>query len=77
MLAKTVKEVVADTVRPLANEIDKLAKEIRGQEAAEEALEQTTKKGMCFEEEVLEDLQQWAQFAGAEVHHANSRSLGE
>jgi len=70
VLAKTVQEVVADTVRPLANEIDKLAKEIRGQEAAEEALEQTTKKGMCYEEEVLEGLQQWAEFAGAEVHHA-------
>ena len=70
VLAKTVREVVADTVRPLANEIDKLAKEIRGQEAAEEALEQTTKKGMCYDEEVLEDSQQWAEFAGAELHHA-------
>src|SRR5260370_6482376 len=48
-LAKAVKEVVAEAVSPLASEVDKLAKEVRGQEAAEEALEQTTKKGPSFE----------------------------
>jgi len=75
-LARAVKEVVADAVRPLASEVDKLAKEIRGQEAAEEALEQTTKKGSDYEEEVLEDLQNWAVLTGAEVHHvgADNRS---
>lgn len=71
-LARAVKEVVADAVRPLANEVDKLAKEIRGQEAAEEALEQTTKKGPDYEEEVLEDLQNWSALTGAEVHHVGT-----
>jgi len=68
-LARAVKEVVAEAVAPVASELDKLAKEVRGQEAAEEALEQTTQKGPDYENEVLEELQQWAALVGAEVHH--------
>src|SRR5207302_10218088 len=68
-LARAVKEVVAEAVRPVATELDKLAKEVRGREAAEEALEQTTKKGPDYENEVLQELQQWAGLLGAEVHH--------
>lgn len=68
-LARAVKEVVAEAVKPVASELDKLAKEVRGQEAAEEALEQTTQKGSSYENEVLEELQQWAALVGAEVHH--------
>lgn len=68
-LARAVKEVVAEAVKPVASELDKLAKEVRGQEAAEEALEQTTKKGPDYENEVLEELHQWAALVGAEVHH--------
>lgn len=71
-LARAVKEVVADAVKPLAGEIDKLTKEVRGQEAAEEALEQTTKKGPDYEEEVLEDLQSWSLLTGAEVHYVGT-----
>jgi len=67
-LAKVVKEVVADTIKPLADEVDALAKEVRGQEAAEEALSQTTQKGLDYEDEVVEQLQQWAEYNGAEVH---------
>ena len=67
-LAKVVKEVVADTIKPLADEVDALAKEVRGQEAAEEALSQTTKKGLDYEDEVVEQLQGWAEYNGAEVH---------
>jgi len=72
VLASAVKEVVADAVKPLAHELDKLAKEVRGQDAAQEALEQTTKKSSDYEEEILADLQEWAGFAGAEVHHVGS-----
>lgn len=68
-LAKAVKEVVAEAVNPLATEVDKLAKEVRGQEAAAEALEQTTLKGTPYEEEVTGILQAWARAAGAEVDH--------
>jgi hypothetical protein len=68
-LAKAVKEVVADAVIPLATEVDKLTKEVRGQEAAAEAIEQTTLKGAPYEEEVTGILQAWAQVVGAEVHH--------
>jgi hypothetical protein len=68
-LAIAVKQVVSEAVKPLADEVDKLAKEVRGQEAAEEALEQTTGKGKTFEEEVLEDLHQWSAFAGAGIHY--------
>lgn len=69
VLAKAVKEVVAEAVNPLATEVDKLTKEVRGQEAAAEALEQTTLKGTPYEEEVTGILQGWARAAGAEVHH--------
>jgi hypothetical protein len=50
-------EVVGEAIKPVATELDKLAKEVRGQEAAEGALEQTTKKSPDYENEVLEDLQ--------------------
>lgn len=68
-LTRAVREVVSESVKPLATEVDRLAKEIRGQQAAEEALQQTTEKGPAYEEEVLHDLQQWAKFSGAEVHY--------
>jgi hypothetical protein len=71
-LARAVKEVVAEAVKPVASELDKLAKEVRGREAAEEALEQTTKKGPDYENEVLQELQQWAGFMSAEVHHVGT-----
>jgi hypothetical protein len=71
-LASAVKQVVSEAVKPLADEVDKLAKEVRGQEAAEEALEQTTSKGQTYEEEVLEDLHQWSAFAGAEIHYVGT-----
>jgi hypothetical protein len=67
-LAKVVKEVVAETIKPLAEEVDALAKEVRGQEAAEEALSQTTKKGFDYEDEVVEQLQEWAEYNSAEVY---------
>jgi hypothetical protein len=67
-LAKVVKEVVAETIKPLAEEVDALAKEVRGQEAAEEALSQTTKKGFDYEDEVVAQLQEWAEYNSAEVH---------
>jgi len=68
-LAKAVKTQVEEALKPLVTEMDGLAKEIRGQEAAAEALEQTTLKGAPYEEEVTGVLQDWAQSVGAEVYH--------
>ena len=71
-LAKTVKQVVVDSVKPLREEVDALAKEVRGREAAEEALAQTTHKGMTYEDRVVEILQGWASQFGGEVHHVGT-----
>ena len=69
VLAKSVKIQVEEALKPLVTEMDGLAKEIRGQEAAAEALQQTTLKGAPYEEEVTGILQEWAQPVGAEVYH--------
>jgi hypothetical protein len=71
-LAKAVKEVVAEAVTPLATEVDRLTKEVRGQEAAAEAMEQTTLKGIPYEEEITGILNSWARAAGAEVQHVGA-----
>ena len=68
-LAKAVREVVATTVKPLTEQMDLLAKEIRGREAAAEALAQTTEKGETYEEAVLLRLRSWAEPVGAQVTH--------
>lgn len=68
-LATAIRNVVAQAITPLATEVKDLAKEVRGREAASEALEQTTAKGLSYEEEVILELQAWATMAGAEVHH--------
>jgi DNA repair exonuclease SbcCD ATPase subunit len=71
-LAKAVKAVVAEAIKPLGDEIDRLSKEIRGQEAAMEALQETIEKGLSYEHEILEKLQDWSKFVGAEVHHVGT-----
>jgi hypothetical protein len=66
-IAKTVQTTVETAIRPLREELDNLGKEIRGQEAAAEALSQTTAKGASFEQEIVERLQPWARCVGAQV----------
>jgi hypothetical protein len=68
-LSKSVKEVVSESIRPLANEVDRLGKEIREAKGAENIIEQTTLKGELYELEVVKILQEWARVAGAEIHH--------
>lgn len=68
-LAKAVKEVVADAVKPLSERIDSLAKEVRGREAAAEALAQTTAKGATYEAEIMDRLQVWGRTIGAKISH--------
>jgi hypothetical protein len=72
VLAKVVKIQVEEALRPLATEIDSLAKEIRGKEAAAEAIQQTTLKGTPYEQNVIQALQGWARVAGAEIHHVGA-----
>ncbi len=71
-LAKTVKAVVSEAVKPLENEVYRLGQEIRGQEAAAEAIQQTIEKGASYEGEVVKELQAWSKVAGAEVHHVGT-----
>jgi len=75
VLAKAVKAQVEEALKPLVSEVDNLAKEVRGQEAAAVALEQTTLKGSPYEEEVTGLLQDWAKPVGAEVHHVGGDNL--
>jgi len=71
-LAKAVKSVVVEAVKPLADEVDRLTKEIRGKQAAQEVLQQTTAKGFTYEEAVVAELQHWSKLAGAEVYHVGT-----
>ncbi len=68
-LVKAVQGALSAGLTPLREEIDRLAKEVRGQEAAAEALSQTTAKGFCFEEDVVSALQPWARAVGAQIEH--------
>jgi hypothetical protein len=72
ILAKTVQSTVESSLKLLREEIDSLGKEVRGQEAAVEALNQTTAKGRSFEEELVEQLQEWARHVGASVEHVGT-----
>ncbi len=68
-LAKTVKTVVLEAIKPLADEVDKLGQEIREKEVAQSILQQTVAKGTSYEETVLVEAQAWSKFSGAEVHY--------
>ena len=68
-LAKAVKSVVSEAVKPLAVEVDKLRQEIRDKQVTQAALEQTTAKGSAYEEVVLVKLEDWSKICGAEVHY--------
>jgi hypothetical protein len=71
-LAKAVKDVVAATLKPLEGKVTDLAKEVRGEAAAAEVLEQTTQKGRPYEEDVVQVLQGWTQGLGYQVHHVGA-----
>jgi hypothetical protein len=71
-LAKAVKEVVSDALKPLEEKVTQLAKDVSGKEAVAAALEQTPQKGASFEEEVVVSLNDWGQGLGAEVHHVGT-----
>ncbi|MEA3203964.1 MAG: hypothetical protein QOI63_1644 [Thermoplasmata archaeon] len=72
-LAITVKLAVEEAVKPLAERVEKLAKDVLKEEAAEEAVaeivEATPIKGSLTEARVVETLSHWAQLTGAQVEH--------
>ncbi len=69
-LARCVRATVGEAVKPLADEVERLAKQMAADEAARVALEGTTAKGASFEERVVVELQRWAAADGAAVVHA-------
>ncbi len=73
-LAKSVREVVATAVRPLTEQVDALTREIRGADAAAEALAQTIEKGSTYEEAVVVRLRSWSEAVGAEITHVGPDS---
>lgn len=77
-IAQSVKVVVAEAVKPLATELDKLRQEIRDKQVTSDALQQTTAKGNLFEEAVVVQLQAWAKFSGIQVEHVGpERTAGD
>ncbi|MBL1200950.1 MAG: hypothetical protein FWK04_18165 [Nostoc sp. GBBB01] len=68
-LAAAVKNVVSESVKPLAEQVEKLTREIRDQQVKQQVLEQTTAKGITYEELVVVDLQNWSKLSGAQVEH--------
>lgn len=74
LLAKTVKSVVEEAMKPLANEVDQLAQEIRDKELIKSVLEQTISKGAIYEEVVLAELQKWSKTCGAEISYVGDEN---
>ena len=68
-LAAAVKNVVSESVKPLAEQVEKLTREIRDQQVAQEVLLQTTAKGISYEELIVAELQNWSKLSGAEIEH--------
>src|SRR5581483_1773658 len=71
-LARTVQTTIEAALKPLREELDSLGKEIRGQDAAVEALAQTTAKGKTFEEDIVASLHPWARCVGGQVQYVGT-----
>jgi hypothetical protein len=68
-VARSVRETVSDAVKPLADEVNRLAQHLATEGAVDEALQSTTKKGQPYEVQVVSALQPWAAATGAAVSH--------
>jgi hypothetical protein len=74
VLAKSVKTVVEEAMKPLADEVEKLSQQIREQELVESVLQQSILKGGIYEEIVLAELQKWAKTCGAEISYVGDEN---
>jgi len=75
VLSKSVKSVVADAIKPLSQEVEKLAQQVREKELVKSVLEQTIEKGASYEEAVLVELEPWVKLYGAEITHVGNDML--
>ena len=71
-LAATFADVISKALKPLQSEVDELGKEIRSQRDTRDALNNTTAKGVIYEEELVERLQQWSSRSGFTVEHVGT-----
>ncbi|MBD1881283.1 hypothetical protein [Coleofasciculus sp. FACHB-T130] len=77
-LAKVIKTVVSESIKPLTTEVDKLTQQFREREVAESVLQQTIAKGTTYEESVVAELQNWSKFSNAEVYYVgNDKESGD
>lgn len=74
VLAKSVKSVVEEAMKPLASEVDKLTQQIREQELVQSLVEESILKGAIFEELVLAELQKWSKTCGAEISYVGDEN---
>lgn len=74
VLAKSVKSVVEEAMKPLADEVEKLSQEIREKELIKSILEESIAKGGIYEEIVLAELQKWAKTCGAEISYVGDEN---
>jgi hypothetical protein len=68
-LLAAVEAAIGRQVSPLREQVDALTRQIQADEAVSEALEQTTAKGLPFEERVLEECVRWGRATGSPVRH--------
>lgn len=77
-LVGVMQKVLDAKLKPLREEMNRLGKEVRAQQAVDTALQTTTKKGIAFELEVLPTVQCWGRMVGAVVDHVgNDRKPGD
>ncbi|AUT02865.1 hypothetical protein CLI64_22030 [Nostoc sp. CENA543] len=78
-LAVTVRNVVAESIKPLIEQVEKLTLEIHDTQVTQQVLQQTTAKGISYEELVVGELQQtWSKSNGIEVEHiGNDKDTGD
>ncbi|MCF4969358.1 hypothetical protein [Nostoc sp. CMAA1605] len=77
-LAVTVRNVVAESIKPLIEQVEKLTLEIHDTQVTQQVLQQTTAKGTSYEELVVGELQTWSKSNGIEVEHiGNDKDTGD
>src|SRR6516225_6572252 len=68
-LARSVRATVADAIRPLADEVNRIGLQMAAASAAEDLIAQTARKGAPYEEQLVKLLQLRASAMGAAVLH--------
>lgn len=69
VVATSVQYIVAEALKPLVDEVNRLSLQIAGAEAATEVLQTTPRKGVPYEETVVAASREWGRGQGIEVHH--------